>query len=283
MYVSPNNMTTAPITISSSSNHPTMANSKSLTLKYTDGATQFRLRIATSLLSHRPLLITNIRPDDLDAPGLTNTRHPLTIDRSPDELYEDRDQRHRYPVKIQALPPPSMRVAKRGAAPLGCGCVHFYCPVVKELNPIELTEFGKVKRVRGNAVSCRIPPSSAAPVAHSAKGVMHRLLPDNWIHTNAHSSLGHGKRNKDGSDWRGADWVRAWVWYSPQPPQREFVHPPNVAWITIRNRILTDRLSHSPQQYPYPRGSRVHTHSGPPADQQYLLHSTHLYFSETEE
>jgi RNA 3'-terminal phosphate cyclase-like protein len=96
-----------------------------------------------------------------------------------------------------ALPPPSIRVTKRGAAPLGCGRVQFYCPIVKELTPIELVDFGKVKRVRGNAISCRIPPSSAARVAHSAKGVMHRLLPDVWIHTDAHSSS--GKRNKDGS------------------------------------------------------------------------------------
>lgn len=100
-----------------------------------------------------------------------------------------------------ALPPPSIRVTKRGAAPLGGGRVHFYCPIVKELNPIELVEFGKVKRVRGNAISCRIPPSSAARVAHSAKGVMHRLLPDVWIHTDAHSSS--GKRNKDGSPGGG--------------------------------------------------------------------------------
>jgi RNA 3'-terminal phosphate cyclase-like protein len=100
-----------------------------------------------------------------------------------------------------ALPPPSIRVEKRGAAPLGCGRAHFYCPIVKELTPIELVEFGKVKRVRGNAISCRIPPSSAARVAHSAKGVMHRLLPDVWIHTDAHSSS--GKRNKDGSPGGG--------------------------------------------------------------------------------
>jgi RNA 3'-terminal phosphate cyclase-like protein len=100
-----------------------------------------------------------------------------------------------------ALPPPSIKVARRGAAPMGCGSVYFYCPIVKELNPIELVEFGKVKRVRGNAISCRIPPSSAARVAHSAKGIMHRLLPDVWIHTDAHSSS--GKRNKDGSPGEG--------------------------------------------------------------------------------
>ena len=40
------------------------------TLKYSDGATQFRLRLAVSLLSSRPLLLRNIRSDDLDAPGL---------------------------------------------------------------------------------------------------------------------------------------------------------------------------------------------------------------------
>ena len=257
-----------------------MSNPKSRTLKYSDGATQFRLRVTTSLLSHRPLLISNIRPDDLDAPGLheheasflrlidrmtngtkieinaTGTqlrfkpgvllggtvehdcpvgdgarsvswylegimplasfgKEPLEltlngitdgtsdVDPSPDYLSASY-----LPLYIKfgvgtddALPPPSIRVAKRGAAPLGGGRVHFYCPIVKELNPIELVEFGKVKRVRGNAISCRIPPSSAARVAHSAKGVMHRLLPDVWIHTDAHSSS--GKRNKDGSPGGG--------------------------------------------------------------------------------
>lgn len=91
-------------------------------------------------------------------------------------------------------PPPLLKVTNRGASPLGGGSVDFYCPIVKkELKPLELVEFGKVKRVRGTAVSCRIPPSSAARVAHSAKGVMHRLLPDVWIHTDVHS----GSRRRD--------------------------------------------------------------------------------------
>jgi RNA 3'-terminal phosphate cyclase-like protein len=86
-------------------------------------------------------------------------------------------------------PPPMIKVTKRGAAPLGGGQVVFSCPIVKEItNPLELTDVGKIKRVRGTVVSCRIPPSSAARVAHSAKGLLHRLLPDVWIHTDAHSS-----------------------------------------------------------------------------------------------
>ena len=47
-----------------------MSNSK--TLRFEDGATQFRQRIVVSLLSHRPLLIRNIRSDDTDSPGLRN-------------------------------------------------------------------------------------------------------------------------------------------------------------------------------------------------------------------
>eukprot|EP00804_Cyclotella_cryptica_P022589 CCRYP_009471-RA/>CCRYP_009471-RA protein AED:0.34 eAED:0.34 QI:0/0/0/1/1/1/2/0/419 len=246
-----------------------MTTPKFRTLKFTDGATQFRLRLTTSLLSHRPLLLTNIRSDDLDAPGLheheasflrlidrmtngtkieinaTGTQlrfkpgvllggsveHDCPIGedaRSVSWYLEDNavgsepleltlngitdgtsdvDPSADYlsasflPLYIKFglgsnddLPPPSIRVARRGAAPLGQGKVHFYCPIVKELNPIDLVEFGKVKRVRGNAISCRIPPSSAARVAHSAKGVMHRLLPDVWIHTDVHSSS--GKRQK---------------------------------------------------------------------------------------
>ncbi len=91
-------------------------------------------------------------------------------------------------------PPPMIKVTKRGAAPLGEGQVIFSCPIVKEIpNPLELMDFGKIKRVRGTVVSCRIPPSSAARVAHSAKGLLHRLLPDVWIHTDTHSSSRKGK------------------------------------------------------------------------------------------
>lgn len=252
----------------------------SRTLKYNDGATQFRLRLILSILSSRPLLIRNIRSDDISHPGLheheasflrlldsmTNgttieinatgtqlrfkpgvllggeiehtcpvgsgggdgsvsgqrsvgwylegifpliafgkeplqlTLHGITdgtsdIDPSPDYLSASFIP---FMIKLgigvdDDQPPPLLKVTKRGAAPLGGGSVELYCPIVKkELKPLELLNFGKVKRIRGTATSCRIPPSSAARVAHSAKGVMHRLLPDVWIHTDVHS----GSRNK---------------------------------------------------------------------------------------
>ncbi|KAL9184604.1 hypothetical protein ACHAXT_012574 [Thalassiosira profunda] len=249
--------------------------SASRTLRYADGATQFRLRLIVSLLSSRPLLLRNIRSDDLDAPGLreheasflrlldrmtngtkieinaTGTqlrfkpgvllggeiehdcptgegsrgvgwylegifplaafgKEPLQltlrgitdgtsdVDPSPDYLMASF-----VPLMVKLgvgadddVVPPSLKVTQRGAAPLGGGSVEVYCPIVKELRPLELVEFGKVKRIRGTAVSCRIPPSSAARVAHSAKGVMHRLLPDVWIHTDVHS--GSGRKRKGG-------------------------------------------------------------------------------------
>jgi len=44
--------------------------SKSQTLRFHDGAVQFRQRIIVSLLSHKTLLIRNIRAKDVDNPGL---------------------------------------------------------------------------------------------------------------------------------------------------------------------------------------------------------------------
>lgn len=261
------------------------------TIKFEDGAVQLRQRLVVSILSHRPLLIRNIRSDDLESPGLrdheasflslldkmtngstveinaTGTQlrfkpgvllggdivhtcpvpTPSSLENSDTSSYLkyasvgwflegilplapfgknplhltlegitdgmcDTDLSPDY-IATSILPmflkfgigadaedgpPPSIRVTKRGAAPLGGGIAVFSCPIVKEINtPLELTDPGKIKRVRGTVVSCRIPPSSAARTAHSAKGLLHRLLPDVWIHTDTHSSS--GKKNQHAS------------------------------------------------------------------------------------
>ena len=251
-------------------------------MKFEDGCVQFRQRLIVSILSHRPLLIRNIRADDLEAPGLheheasflrlldrmtngtsveinaTGTqlrfkpgvlvggdiehscpvqnsvgwflegilplapfgKEPLhlTLDGTTDSLSHVDPSPDYIATSILPLfvkfgigaeadegPPPMIKVTKRGAAPLGGGQVIFVCPIVKEIpNPIELTDVGKIKRVRGTVVSCRIPPSSAARVAHSAKGLLHRLLPDVWIHTDTHSSRKGKSKGKDSVDGCGA-------------------------------------------------------------------------------
>ncbi|GMH81364.1 hypothetical protein TrVE_jg8737 [Triparma verrucosa] len=80
-----------------------------------------------------------------------------------------------------------LRVTRRGAAPGGGGSVEVFCPMVKALTPINIVDPGMIKKIRGNAVSCRIPPTSPARVAHAAKGILHKLIPDVWIHTDTNS------------------------------------------------------------------------------------------------
>jgi RNA 3'-terminal phosphate cyclase-like protein len=86
---------------------------------------------------------------------------------------------------------PTLRVVRRGAYPLGGGAVEFFCPVVRatlQHSVQDWTDPGKVKRIRGTAITCQLVSSSAAArVAYAAKGVCHRLLPDVWIHTDAHT------------------------------------------------------------------------------------------------
>ena len=262
------------------------------TIKFEDGATQFRQRLVVSILSHKPLLIRNIRSDDLEFPGLRD--HEASFLRLLESMTNGSsveinatgtqlrfkpgvltggDISHSCPVptlsqlddvdstsalnyvsvgwflegilplapfgkeslnlKFDGItdglcdtdlspdyiatsilpiflrfgigsdadegPPPFIKVTRRGAAPLGGGEMVFTCPIIKEIaNPLDLTEMGKIKRVRGTVVSCRIPPSSAARTAHSAKGLLHRLLPDVWIHTDTHSASGKKNHNAGG-------------------------------------------------------------------------------------
>lgn len=261
--------------------------SKSQTLRFDDGAVQFRQRIVVSLLSHRPLLIRNIRANDLQHPGLkdyeasflrlidqltngskmeinsTGTQlrfHPgallggdvhhqcpasrsvgwflegilplapfgkepleITFSGITDGLCEldpSADYWKRATVNLfrqfgigtdeDEEDPPQIEILQRAAAPttsseqqqpqerIYTGKVRLVCPIVKpSLESIDWTDPGKIKRIRGNAVSCKIVSSSmAARVAYAAKGVFHRLLPDVWIHTDVHTP----KRNRCGPD-----------------------------------------------------------------------------------
>lgn len=241
----------------------------SRTLRFEDGAAQFRQRLVVSLLSHRPLLIKNIRANDLENPGLkdyeasflrlidsmtngtkmeinaTGTQlrfqpgvllggdidHECPDSRSIGWFLEgilplapfgkeslsitftgitdglsEVDPSPDY-LRASAIPLFSVfgvgvddeeqgaqvRVIRRAAAPTGGGQVHFFCPMTKVLHPIDYTDPGKIKRIRGNAISCKIVSSSmAARVAYAAKGVFHKLLPDVWIHTDAHTPKKNG-------------------------------------------------------------------------------------------
>eukprot|EP00980_Cylindrotheca_fusiformis_P004688 scaffold992_cov116-Cylindrotheca_fusiformis.AAC.23 len=240
----------------------------SRTLRFEDGACQFRQRLVVSILSQRPVLIRNIRADDLENPGLkdyeasflrlidsmtngsrmeinnTGTQirfqpgillggdiehecpesrsigwflegiMPLApfgkealsiyfkgitdgcceLDPSPDYLQKSALPLFaRFGIGVdEDESSAQIRVLQRAAAPTGGGKVHFACPIVKELQPIDFTDPGKIKRIRGNAISCKIVSTSmAARVSYAAKGIFHKLLPDVWIYTDAHTQKNH--------------------------------------------------------------------------------------------
>lgn len=74
------------------------------------------------------------------------------------------------------------KVVKRGALPLGGGEVTFSCPTVKKIQPVELLNESKVKRVRGVAYTTRLSPQFAARMVNSARGVLNDFIPDVWIY-----------------------------------------------------------------------------------------------------
>lgn len=261
----------------------------SQTLRFEDGAVQFRQRLAVALLSHRPLLVRNIHADDLQNPGLhvheasflrlidamtngsrieinsTGTQlrfqpgvllggeisHQCPDSRSIGWFLEGvlpllpwgKDDAHitfsgltdglceedapSVDYWVRSAPPlfqlfgigsgggvgfgnvdadhendldsnngPRIRILRRAAAPdsgNGTGKVVVSCPMARELQSIDYTDPGRIKRIRGTATSCKIVSSSmVARVAYAAKGVFHRLLPDVWIHTDVHTIKGHG-------------------------------------------------------------------------------------------
>lgn len=115
-----------------------------------------------------------------------------------------------------------LRVVKRGARPDGGGEVVFRCPNVKALKPVNLTEIGCVRRVRGVAYASKVSRELSAPsrnmhitncchtnvssppaqipnrVVDAAKGLLNKVLPDVYVYTDhqkgasAGASAGYG-------------------------------------------------------------------------------------------
>jgi RNA 3'-terminal phosphate cyclase-like protein len=77
----------------------------------------------------------------------------------------------------------TFKITKRGALPGAGGEVTFSCPTLKKVEPIELMDEGKVKRVRGVAYTTRVSPQFAARMVDAARGVLNDFLPDVWIYS----------------------------------------------------------------------------------------------------
>ena len=64
------------------------------------------------------------------------------------------------------------KIIKRGAKPGGGGQVFFRCPSKLKLIPVNLTDPGKIKRIRGIAYAMRVAPAICNRLVETSKGVL---------------------------------------------------------------------------------------------------------------
>ncbi|XP_022699788.1 RNA 3'-terminal phosphate cyclase-like protein [Varroa jacobsoni] len=76
-----------------------------------------------------------------------------------------------------------LEIVNRGAPPLGGGEVRFKAPICKTLRPVQFTNPGKIKRIRGWAFSMKTNPQVTSRMVDSAKELLLRFLPDIYIYT----------------------------------------------------------------------------------------------------
>lgn len=74
----------------------------------------------------------------------------------------------------------------------GGGEVHLRIPIVRTLPPISLTDEGMVKRVRGMAYSCRMPPQTSNRLVDGVRGMLNDLLADVYVFTDHMSGAAAG-------------------------------------------------------------------------------------------
>ncbi|XP_033502878.2 RNA 3'-terminal phosphate cyclase-like protein isoform X1 [Epinephelus lanceolatus] len=86
-----------------------------------------------------------------------------------------------------------LKVVKRGMAPGGGGEALFSCPVRRTIRPVQLTDPGKIKRIRGVAYSVRVSPQMANRIVESARSILNQFIPDIYIHTDHMKGANSGK------------------------------------------------------------------------------------------
>jgi RNA 3'-terminal phosphate cyclase-like protein len=86
-------------------------------------------------------------------------------------------------LKHFGLPDLTLKIKKRGAPPQGGGEVQFGCPIVRELNPINLTDPGLVRRIRGVAYSTRVSPQISNRMVDSARNLLNKFIPDVYVYS----------------------------------------------------------------------------------------------------
>ncbi|PAA91740.1 hypothetical protein BOX15_Mlig028594g1, partial [Macrostomum lignano] len=71
-----------------------------------------------------------------------------------------------------------LSLERRGCHPVGGAEVRFQCPTVSKLKPLDLTQPGKIHRIRGMSFTCKVSPGMNGRQIVSAKELLRRLVPD---------------------------------------------------------------------------------------------------------
>ncbi|KXS14428.1 18S rRNA biogenesis protein [Gonapodya prolifera JEL478] len=86
-----------------------------------------------------------------------------------------------------------LQIKHRGAPPLGGGLIRFLCPTTRQLSPLNFTDRGLIKRVRGVAYASRVSPQMANRVADAARGALTEFLPDVYVYSDVYKGEEAGK------------------------------------------------------------------------------------------
>lgn len=85
------------------------------------------------------------------------------------------------------------QITKRGAPPLGGGEVVFTCNSIRQLKPIQLTDEGRIRKIRGIAYCTRVSPQTANRLVESARSLLNQYIPDVYIYTDVYKGAESGK------------------------------------------------------------------------------------------
>lgn len=82
---------------------------------------------------------------------------------------------------------------KRGSPPLGGGEIFFSCPCVRALRTIDMTDVGRIKRIRGIAYCARVAPQTANRIVESSRSLLNKFIPDVYIYTDVYRGPESGR------------------------------------------------------------------------------------------
>ena len=114
-------------------------------------------------------------PTNITLKGITNGNDDLSVDVIRTTTIP---LMYKFGIEEDML---NLKILKRGPAPLGNGEVMLTTSIVKNLNPINLTEQGLVRQIRGIAYSTKVTPQMSNRMGEACKGILSRYLQDVYI------------------------------------------------------------------------------------------------------